>query len=165
MLHTRKCDGKSPLMSSISLGDKYRVLDLSLLHVRSVELAIFSACLTGQGQATPSGDILWSSHATLASGSHVYMEHSAWPMIWWHPSTCFCIICVWLVNLRSPSQTTGQLQRGISTSQSWKCSQSLQAFRRSLGCISSCKDKTKFFCPWWKEVTADRIRRLGTKRG
>ncbi len=51
-------DANSLLMSSISLVEKHGVVELYLIRVQTVELAICSACLTGQGKHTPSKDIL-----------------------------------------------------------------------------------------------------------
>jgi CHAT domain-containing protein len=65
-------DADHPFNSQIILHDKFRVLDL--LAVRGdVALVTFSACHSGAGHASDSGDIQGFSHAVLAAGAHAYL--------------------------------------------------------------------------------------------
>nr|XP_036584226.1 TPR domain-containing protein [Colletotrichum truncatum]KAF6793615.1 TPR domain-containing protein [Colletotrichum truncatum] len=65
-------DPDHPLNSHLLLQDRLRVLDL--LSARSdVDLVIFSACLSGSGIASESGDVVGFSHAILAAGARSYI--------------------------------------------------------------------------------------------
>jgi CHAT domain-containing protein len=65
-------DADHPFNSQIILKEKFRVLDM--LAVRStVSLVTFSACHSGVGHATDSGDIQGFSHAVLAAGANAYL--------------------------------------------------------------------------------------------
>jgi CHAT domain-containing protein len=61
-------DPDHPLRSYISLKEKFRILDLVGLSAKPM-LVIFSACLTGLGEAGDSGDMLGFSHSLLTAGA------------------------------------------------------------------------------------------------
>ncbi|PYH99985.1 hypothetical protein BO71DRAFT_341987 [Aspergillus ellipticus CBS 707.79] len=64
---------RNPLLSSISIGEDFRVLDLSAIH-SNVNLLVFAACLSGLGKAAFGGsDLLGFSHVVLGTGCQAYM--------------------------------------------------------------------------------------------
>lgn len=65
-------DPRNPLLSSISIGQSFRVLDMSTIRSRA-RLLVFAACLSGLGKATPSTDVLGFSHVVLSSGCQAYI--------------------------------------------------------------------------------------------
>lgn len=65
-------DPRNPLLSSISIGQNFRVLDMSTIRSRA-SLLVFAACLSGLGKATPSTDVLGFSHVVLSSGCQAYI--------------------------------------------------------------------------------------------
>ncbi|KAJ5657811.1 uncharacterized protein N7484_001460 [Penicillium longicatenatum] len=65
-------DPRNPLLSSISIGQNFRVLDMSTIR-SSARLLVFAACLSGLGKATPSADVLGFSHVVLSSGCQAYI--------------------------------------------------------------------------------------------
>ncbi|PWY86855.1 hypothetical protein BO70DRAFT_386141 [Aspergillus heteromorphus CBS 117.55] len=66
-------DYRNPLLSSISIGEDFRVLDLSAIQ-SNANLLVFAACLSGLGKATfGSSDLLGFSHVVLGTGCQAYM--------------------------------------------------------------------------------------------
>jgi CHAT domain-containing protein len=65
-------DADHPFNSQIILHEKFRVLDLLAMRGH-VALVTFSACHSGVGHASDSGDIQGFSHAVLAAGAHAYL--------------------------------------------------------------------------------------------
>ncbi|PYH49981.1 CHAT domain-containing protein [Aspergillus saccharolyticus JOP 1030-1] len=63
---------KNPLMSSISIGEDFRVLDLSELQ-SNANLIVFAACLSGLGKATLGSEFLGFSHVVLGTGCQAFM--------------------------------------------------------------------------------------------
>lgn len=61
-------DADHPLRSYISLKERVRILDVIGLNAKPM-LVIFSACLTGLGEAGDSGDMLGFSHSLLTAGA------------------------------------------------------------------------------------------------
>lgn len=66
-------DTEEPFNSSILLKDKLRVLDLLSARSLRATLVVFSACLSGTGKATASGDVQGFSHAIIAAGVNAYV--------------------------------------------------------------------------------------------
>ncbi|RAH67001.1 CHAT domain-containing protein [Aspergillus aculeatinus CBS 121060] len=67
-----KVDFKNPLMSSISIGEDFRVLDLSEIQSKA-DLIVFAACLSGLGKATIGSEVLAFSHVVLGTGCQAFM--------------------------------------------------------------------------------------------
>jgi CHAT domain-containing protein len=65
-------DNHNPLLSSISIGEDFRVLDMSTIKT-NVNLLVFAACLSGLGRATTGSDILGFSHVILSTGCQAYI--------------------------------------------------------------------------------------------
>jgi CHAT domain-containing protein len=65
-------DSRNPLLSSISIGQNFRVLDMSTIR-STARLLVFAACLSGLGKATLSTDVLGFSHVVLSSGCQAYI--------------------------------------------------------------------------------------------
>ncbi|KAF7164861.1 hypothetical protein CNMCM5623_009288 [Aspergillus felis] len=65
-------DHRNPLLSSISIGEDFRVLDMSTIKT-NVNLLVFAACLSGLGKATTGSDILGFSHVILSTGCQAYI--------------------------------------------------------------------------------------------
>lgn len=155
----------SPLMSSISLAEKYRVIELSLLRARTMELAIFSACLTGQGLASPLGDILGFSHAILASSAEVFIGAL------WTANDVVTMIHMYLFHVQL-------LNTGTSIAESWAHAtrqlyhlthedavEMLRSFVETWDRLKRDGRDPDVFVPGGKKLLQTVIRRLGTKRG
>ncbi|KAJ5117358.1 hypothetical protein N7448_010990 [Penicillium atrosanguineum] len=65
-------DPRNPLLSSISIGENFRVLDMSTIRSTACLLG-FAACLSGLGKATLSTGVLGFSHVVLSSGCQAYI--------------------------------------------------------------------------------------------
>lgn len=65
-------DAKYPMLSHIWLEDKFRVLDMLAVYSKTT-LAVFSACLSGTGTPSESGDMLGFAHSMLSSGTNAYI--------------------------------------------------------------------------------------------
>lgn len=65
-------DLENPLLSSISIGEDFRVLDMSQIQSRA-NLLVFAACLSGLGRATTGSDILGFTHVVLGTGCQAYI--------------------------------------------------------------------------------------------
>ncbi|RHZ61825.1 CHAT domain-containing protein [Aspergillus thermomutatus] len=65
-------DYRNPLLSSISIGEDFRVLDMSTIKT-NVNLLVFAACLSGLGRATTGSEVLGFSHVVLGSGCQAYI--------------------------------------------------------------------------------------------
>ncbi|GIJ85075.1 hypothetical protein Asppvi_003930 [Aspergillus pseudoviridinutans] len=65
-------DYRNPLLSSISIGEDFRVLDMSTVKTNA-NLLVFAACLSGLGRATTGSDILGFSHVILSTGCQAYI--------------------------------------------------------------------------------------------
>ncbi|KAF7179905.1 hypothetical protein CNMCM7691_008957 [Aspergillus felis] len=65
-------DYRNPLLSSISIGEDFRVLDMSTIRTNA-NLLVFAACLSGLGRATTGSDILGFSHVILSTGCQAYI--------------------------------------------------------------------------------------------
>lgn len=65
-------DREYPLLSWISLAEKFRVLDLSQIS-STANLIVFAACLSGVGYTTPGSDILGFTHVILGTGCQAYL--------------------------------------------------------------------------------------------
>jgi CHAT domain-containing protein len=65
-------DYRNPLLSSISIGEDFRVLDMSTVKC-NVNLLVFAACLSGLGRATTGSEVLGFSHVILSSGCQAYI--------------------------------------------------------------------------------------------
>ncbi|KAJ5808891.1 hypothetical protein N7474_010160 [Penicillium riverlandense] len=65
-------DPEYPLLSWISFAEKFRVLDLSMVH-STANLIVFAACLSGLGQATSGSDIMGFTHVILGTGCQAYL--------------------------------------------------------------------------------------------
>ncbi|RAL12125.1 CHAT domain-containing protein [Aspergillus homomorphus CBS 101889] len=65
-------DFNNPLMSSISIGEDFRVLDLSEIQ-SNASLLVFAACLSGLGKATIGSEVLSFSHVVLGTGCQAFM--------------------------------------------------------------------------------------------
>ncbi|RAO65939.1 uncharacterized protein BHQ10_001951 [Talaromyces amestolkiae] len=62
----------SPLLSSISIGEDFRVIDMSPIQSRA-NLIVFAACLSGLGKATAGNDVLGFTHVVLGTGCQAYI--------------------------------------------------------------------------------------------
>ncbi|EEA20085.1 hypothetical protein EYB25_007618 [Talaromyces marneffei] len=62
----------SPLLSSISIGEDFRVIDMSPIQSRA-NLIVFAACLSGLGRATAGNDVLGFTHVVLGTGCQAYI--------------------------------------------------------------------------------------------
>lgn len=65
-------DADHPFFSYITLKERFRVLDLLAVH-SNISLVTFSACFSGVGHASDSGDVQGFSHAVLAAGVNAYL--------------------------------------------------------------------------------------------
>ncbi|KAG2026263.1 hypothetical protein GB937_001771 [Aspergillus fischeri] len=65
-------DYRNPLLSSISIGEDFRVLDMSTIRTKA-NLLVFAACLSGLGRATTGSEVLGFSHVILSSGCQAYI--------------------------------------------------------------------------------------------
>ncbi|PKX96365.1 CHAT domain-containing protein [Aspergillus novofumigatus IBT 16806] len=65
-------DYRNPLLSSISIGEDFRVIDMSTVKC-NVKLLVFAACLSGLGRATTGSEVLGFSHVILSSGCQAYV--------------------------------------------------------------------------------------------
>ncbi|KAH1654597.1 hypothetical protein KXX16_001388 [Aspergillus fumigatus] len=65
-------DYRNPLLSSISMGEDFRVLDMSTIKTNA-NLLVFAACLSGLGRATTGSEVLGFSHVILSSGCQAYI--------------------------------------------------------------------------------------------
>lgn len=65
-------DADDPFNSNLLLRERLRVLDM-LSARTNIGLVVFSACLSGTGKATASGDVQGFSHAILAAGANAYL--------------------------------------------------------------------------------------------
>ncbi|GIK00931.1 hypothetical protein Aspvir_004961 [Aspergillus viridinutans] len=65
-------DYRNPLLSSISIGEDFRVLDMSTIK-SNVNLLVFAACLSGLGRATTGSEVLGFSHVILSTGCQAYI--------------------------------------------------------------------------------------------
>lgn len=70
-------DIDAPFLSSLSLKEKFKVLDLLAVQ-REVKVVVFTACLSGLGKATDRGDVLGFSHAVLMANANAYIG-ALWP--------------------------------------------------------------------------------------
>lgn len=62
----------NPLLSSISIGEEFRVIDMSPIRSRA-NLIVFAACLSGLGKATAGNDVLGFTHVVLGTGCQAYI--------------------------------------------------------------------------------------------
>jgi CHAT domain-containing protein len=58
--------------SYLVLKERFRVLDMLAVQTE-LQLVVFSACLSGMGHASESGDMQGFSHAVLAAGANAYL--------------------------------------------------------------------------------------------
>jgi hypothetical protein len=58
--------------STISLGEKLRVVDIARLHSQA-SLVCFAACVSGLGEDNINNDLLGFSHAVIASGASTFL--------------------------------------------------------------------------------------------
>ena len=65
-------DVDHPLNSCIILKERFRVLDILAVRTKAA-LVVFSACLSGQGQPSDSGDVQGFAHAVLAAGARAFI--------------------------------------------------------------------------------------------
>jgi CHAT domain-containing protein/tetratricopeptide (TPR) repeat protein len=65
-------DHRNPLLSSISIGEDFRVLDMSQIQ-SNANLLVFAACLSGLGKATIGNDVLGFTHVVLGTGCQAYI--------------------------------------------------------------------------------------------
>lgn len=65
-------DLENPLLSSISIGEEFRVLDMSQIQSKA-SLIVFAACLSGLGKTTTGSDVLGFSHLVLGTGCQAYV--------------------------------------------------------------------------------------------
>ncbi|KAH8751163.1 CHAT domain-containing protein [Hyaloscypha finlandica] len=65
-------DADFAMNSYISLQDQFRVIDMLAVRTQ-VQLVTFSACLSGMGHASESGDMQGFSYAILAAGANAYI--------------------------------------------------------------------------------------------
>ncbi|GFF96259.1 hypothetical protein IFM53868_08447 [Aspergillus udagawae] len=65
-------DYRNPLLSSISIGEDFRVLDMATMKINA-NLLVFAACLSGLGRATTGSEVLGFSHVVLGSGCQAYI--------------------------------------------------------------------------------------------
>jgi CHAT domain-containing protein len=65
-------DLENPLLSSISIGEDFRVLDMSQIQSKA-NLLVFAACLSGLGRATIGSDVLGFTHVVLGTGCQAYI--------------------------------------------------------------------------------------------
>ncbi|GFG07794.1 hypothetical protein IFM5058_03599, partial [Aspergillus udagawae] len=65
-------DYRNPLLSSISIGEDFRVLDMSTIKINA-NLLVFAACLSGLGRATAGSEVQGFSHVVLGSGCQAYI--------------------------------------------------------------------------------------------
>ncbi|OJJ48340.1 hypothetical protein ASPZODRAFT_150590 [Penicilliopsis zonata CBS 506.65] len=65
-------DHHHPLLSFISIGEEFRVLDLLEVQSRA-HLLVFAACLSGLGRATLSNEVLGFTHVVLGTGCQAYI--------------------------------------------------------------------------------------------
>ncbi|KAH6720106.1 CHAT domain-containing protein [Leptodontidium sp. MPI-SDFR-AT-0119] len=159
-------DLSSPLMSSISLAEKFRVMDLSLIRARTVDLAIFSACLTGQGQATASSDILGFPHAMLASGATLYIGAL------WTANDVVTMIHMYLFHssmLNNADKSVAE-NWALATRQLYQMSHEdaanmLKMFVETWDKLLGDGRQPDKFVPGGKKLLQAVIRRLGTRRG
>ncbi|GFF93953.1 hypothetical protein IFM60648_10256 [Aspergillus lentulus] len=63
---------RNPLLSSISIGEDFRVLNMSTMKINA-NLLIFAACLSSLGRATTGSEVLGFSHVVLSSGCQAYI--------------------------------------------------------------------------------------------
>jgi CHAT domain-containing protein len=54
------------------LKERFRVLDMLAVHTE-LKLVVLSACLSGMGHASESGDMKGFSHTVLAAGANAYL--------------------------------------------------------------------------------------------
>lgn len=65
-------DYRNPLLSAISIGEAFRVLDMATIK-SNINLLVFAACLSGLGRATTGSEVLGFSHVILGSGCQAYI--------------------------------------------------------------------------------------------
>ncbi|KAH8697807.1 CHAT domain-containing protein [Talaromyces proteolyticus] len=64
-------DLENPLLSSISIGEDFRVIDMSQIQTKA-NLLVFAACLSGLGRAV-GNDVLGFTHVVLGTGCQAYI--------------------------------------------------------------------------------------------
>jgi CHAT domain-containing protein len=88
-------DTRYPLLSSISIGEDFRVLDMSEIYSSQTRLMVFAACLSGLGKSLGS-EVMGFTHVVLGTGCKAYVG-SLWKI---EDFGSMCLMTLFYRNLR-----------------------------------------------------------------